>query len=89
MCVRCGTGAVAWCTSPDRHAGEELADLAVTIRTLELKLMSLGWQLASGLAADGARRRAGSLASEAKDLADEVAVRAERVKDSVEAATGE
>jgi hypothetical protein len=23
MCVRCGTGRVAWCTSPDRHASEE------------------------------------------------------------------
>jgi hypothetical protein len=25
MCVRCGTGTVAWCTSPDRHESEEKA----------------------------------------------------------------
>lgn len=23
MCVRCGTGTIAWCTSPDRHANDE------------------------------------------------------------------
>ena len=23
MCVRCGTGTIAWCTSPDRHASDE------------------------------------------------------------------
>lgn len=23
MCVRCGTGAIAWCASPDRHGGDE------------------------------------------------------------------
>jgi hypothetical protein len=22
MCVRCGTGSIAWCTSPDQHASE-------------------------------------------------------------------
>lgn len=23
MCVRCGTGSIAWCTSPDNHASQE------------------------------------------------------------------
>lgn len=25
MCVRCGTGRIAWCTSPDAHAAQEQA----------------------------------------------------------------
>ena len=31
MCVRCGTGKVAWCTNPTRHAEDDITDKQVAM----------------------------------------------------------
>lgn len=41
MCVRCGTGTVAWCTSPDSHASDPGWDIMREARFSQLVRASL------------------------------------------------